>query len=464
MAVTQTIKNYVDKAGLQEFLSKIKSYYSNTSSITNPSAVGYAVEAGKASTAAALAEKRTISITGDAEGSVSTTFASDANIKVSIADATETTHGLLSTDDKKKLNSLATITGVTTGAIIDGVTDSSVSGLNFSADGVISLNLSNYATKGDLSSVFKFKGTVENYSKLTEKTGMVVGDVYHIGDTHTEYVWVEGSSTDNKEEHKVAHWEELGLSVDLSPYLTRDSAETTYRKKTDKILVSEISNTTATTGGVTEYGLDDYIKKTKVDEATTADKVAKSLNIKEPGKEEFTTYNGSEEVSIDISNIATSEAVNKKADKLASTAEGHILKADANGNLADTGVTSAVLVGGSVADGNTSFVTGGDVYSAINKMEHQDTTYAFANGSDGKFTVTPTVTKDGTATTGAAITVTTGADANKLESVSVKGPGETAYTALTIDANKNANLDLSDYALYASIQALSTSEIDSLFN
>lgn len=66
-----------------------------------------------------------------------------------------------------------------------------------------------------VASVYKYKGSVANESKLPT-TGMTVGDVYDIQDTGMNVAW-NGTA-----------WDKLGISVDLTPYLTKESAAATY--------------------------------------------------------------------------------------------------------------------------------------------------------------------------------------------------------------------------------------------
>lgn len=431
-------RNYVDYDGLSAFLTKLKAKYAANSS--EQYQVNYAATAGNAATATALATARTITLTGDASGSVSFDGSANQNLAVTIADASSSAHGLMTSAHYDKLEGLANIKSVG-------------DKLSISEAGQLSVDLSTYATKDDITAVFKFKGSVATVADLP--TNATVGDVYHImsGDKgHTEYVWVEGNASDPLAEHQVAHWEELGVTVDLSSYATKSDLTTAlegYRKTTDEIPTSDIS------------GLEAYVKGTKVDAAVTADKVAHTLKIKEPGAADFTSYDGSAEVSIDISSIATTEAVAKKADKLTAAASGHILVASADGNLADSGVASSVLKDGAVAKDNASFVTGGQVAGyvdpKISALESSAATYAFANGTNGQFTVTPSI--GGTAQD--AITVTTGADANKIEVVKVNN------AALAIVAeDKSVNIDLSAYAKDDDFKAIPTTgdkSIESLF-
>ena len=66
-----------------------------------------------------------------------------------------------------------------------------------------------------VASVYKYKGSVANESALP-KSGQVVGDVYDLQDTGMNVAW-NGTK-----------WDNLGLSVDLTPYLTKTEASSTY--------------------------------------------------------------------------------------------------------------------------------------------------------------------------------------------------------------------------------------------
>lgn len=66
-----------------------------------------------------------------------------------------------------------------------------------------------------VASVYKYKGSVANEAALPT-TGLTVGDVYDVQDTGMNVAW-NGSK-----------WDKLGISVDLTPYLTKDSAAETY--------------------------------------------------------------------------------------------------------------------------------------------------------------------------------------------------------------------------------------------
>lgn len=78
-----------------------------------------------------------------------------------------------------------------------------------------------FATKAEISSAMHYKGTVDSYSNLP--TTNTLGDVYNVTDTGKNYAW-NGTV-----------WDELSGVMDLSSYLTIDSAANIYLKQTDAI-------------------------------------------------------------------------------------------------------------------------------------------------------------------------------------------------------------------------------------
>lgn len=72
------------------------------------------------------------------------------------------------------------------------------------------VNLDNYVTKGEISSVYKAKGSVATYTELP--VNAQPGDVYNVIDTGKNFVWVENLIDGN------SGWDDLAGFVDLSPY------------------------------------------------------------------------------------------------------------------------------------------------------------------------------------------------------------------------------------------------------
>lgn len=66
-----------------------------------------------------------------------------------------------------------------------------------------------------VSSVFRYKGSVDTYSDLPTEN-LSIGDTYNVLDTGVNYAW-DGEK-----------WDKLSETIDLTPYLTKTEAQTTY--------------------------------------------------------------------------------------------------------------------------------------------------------------------------------------------------------------------------------------------
>lgn len=77
------------------------------------------------------------------------------------------------------------------------------------------IDLSNYVTKGEISAVYKAKGSVATFEELP--TNAQVGDVYNVTATGKNYVWVE-NLVDGE-----SGWDDLAGIVDLTPYATKEA-------------------------------------------------------------------------------------------------------------------------------------------------------------------------------------------------------------------------------------------------
>ena len=157
------------------------------------------------------------------------------------SNATQTVAGLMSADDKNKLDLIhdeatkvtvdaslsATGTNPVQGkAIYDALDGKSDKGHNhddrYYTETEINTLLNNYALKTDLSAAVEWKGTVAKVSALP--SGAKTGDMWHVTEKSAEYVW-NGSA-----------WEEVGSIVDLSNYNTKgeiDNRLKDYYTKTE---------------------------------------------------------------------------------------------------------------------------------------------------------------------------------------------------------------------------------------
>ena len=109
-------------------------------------------------------------------------------------------------------------------------------------------NDDNFATQtyvdNKVSSVYKLKGTVANYSSLPSENN-VIGDVWNLTDTGANYVW-DGSA-----------WDKLGDTVDLSAYAkTTDLFSKNYDDLTNKPTIpTATSDLTNNSGFITSGDL-----------------------------------------------------------------------------------------------------------------------------------------------------------------------------------------------------------------
>ena len=84
---------------------------------------------------------------------------------------------------------------------------------------------------GLVSSVYKFKGSVETFADLPSE-GLVEGDVYNVKATGENYAWVAATETEE------GHWDDLGGDVDLSGYYTKTEVDGAFATKEELSAVS----------------------------------------------------------------------------------------------------------------------------------------------------------------------------------------------------------------------------------
>lgn len=97
-----------------------------------------------------------------------------------------------------------------------------------------------------VSSVYRFKGSVATYSALPTENN-TVGDVWNVEDSGANYAWT-GTA-----------WDKLSETIDLTPYLTKNEAGSTYATKDELSSglagkADKISVATATTAGTVRVG------------------------------------------------------------------------------------------------------------------------------------------------------------------------------------------------------------------
>lgn len=99
---------------------------------------------------------------------------------------------------------------------------------------------------GLISSTYRAKGSVDNYSSLPT-TGRKQGDVWNVIDTGANYVWVL-----NLNNTGIAGWDNLSGVVDLSSYATISAMNTALGLKVDKIAGKGLSESDFTSAEKTK--------------------------------------------------------------------------------------------------------------------------------------------------------------------------------------------------------------------
>ena len=176
---------------------------------------------------------------------------------------------------------------------------------------------SNPATKqyvdSAVSSVLKYKGTVTSESALPQ-SDQAVGDVWTTQDSNKEFAW-DGTK-----------WIELGPTVDLSGYLTTESASAAYLSKTEAQSAYQPKG--------------DYATNTALATKADASSLANYAPLASPAFTGTATFGGQTIATVnqipDISNLATKTELEGYLPLAGGTATGNITAPTFIGNLTGT--------------------------------------------------------------------------------------------------------------------------------
>ena len=219
-----TVKQYVDLEGLSKFKELLVGKYTDgtykvmtaTNATNAEIATNYKTADGSASIADALKSKVDSStLTTEVNKLVpKTTTIAGVDLQNNI-----TAEELISALDKSSriINVIETVK-----VRNNGETEYSALPVDGKA---VQIDLSSYAKTSDITSVLKFKGTVD-YENLLPTEGVKEGDVWHV-----RYSGSEGTSGLNAEYVYInGGWEELGPVVDFSNYYTIDETNSAITK------------------------------------------------------------------------------------------------------------------------------------------------------------------------------------------------------------------------------------------
>lgn len=222
-----------------------------------------------------------------------------------------------------------------------------------------------------VSSVYRFRGSVAAYNNLPTE-GNVQGDVWNVEDTGANYAW-DGTK-----------WDKLSETIDLTPYLTKEDAASTYATittvdgKQDALTAGQLA---AVNSGITAEHVDNY--DAYADEISTAQSTADKAD-------------GAAEVAQQTANLAGQNAAQALSGltgkvNIAQGAEnaGKVMTVDEDGNLVPADASSSFLPDQTVSGNKFLFTTGRELVwkSAISEDEAgtiaQDKVLWFGNSAAG---------------------------------------------------------------------------------
>lgn len=183
------------------------------------------------------------------------------------------------------------------------------------------IDLSNYVTKGEISAVYKAKGSVANYDALP--TNAQVGDVYNVADTGKNYVWVE-NLVDGE-----SGWDDLAGIIDLTPYATTESVNAQVESLNDAIAANTASIGTLNTEVAKKVDAAEGYSLIAEDKLTLIDTNAAGIQALENKNldSRISTLEGmfkSEDGDIDLSDIT--ETLNSNTTRIANLESGKVDK------------------------------------------------------------------------------------------------------------------------------------------
>ena len=122
------------------------------------------------------------------------------------------------------------LAGIEAGADVNIIESVKVNGTALTPSSkAVNIDLSNYATKSDIASVYKYKGTVSSYADLPT-TGQTVGDTYNVETADSTH----GIKAGDNVAWNGTGWDVLAGTVDLSGYATNTALTNGLAGKVDK--------------------------------------------------------------------------------------------------------------------------------------------------------------------------------------------------------------------------------------
>ena len=254
-------------------------------------------------------------------------------------------------------------------------------------DRAVTIDLSGYALKSEITQLFLFKGVVANAKALEAVANPEVGWVYHVTEASSEYVYMKEGAT--------YRWEALGSTLDLSNYYNKTETEGKITEALGKLnltaptgyYITSVSQTngqisaTAEAKGTVAEGNTALVDGGSVYTAIKAvdDKIS-ALDVAD-GTGDYVSAVTQTDGKISVTKKAkgtvdsTSENLvdGKTVNTAITTAIGKLDVAEISGDYitavseADGKISATTGSKGSIEDKNTGLVDGGTVYTELQK-------------------------------------------------------------------------------------------------
>ena len=381
--------NYISVDGLNRFLTKLTYAYEHNDSSSTKFIVNYAKEAGKA--------------TYDGAGNtITTNYLTKTDAGTTYVPLTSTVAGItldhvvsagdlrtaLNVADDAQVNTIENIGWKQSGAsTVTWITPSTVGEGQDAKQKAVVIDLSDYALKSEVASVMDYKG-----SKTADQLGAMTaantdnGSVYTVSTGSSNYTQFKPEFEyvayvhKNAQDQDVLEWVELGKNYtgieDWCKGAFLSTTEFTAAVAGVKVAAATAADTAAALATARDITLSGDVTGTVSFDGshdvtiTTAIAAGSIVNADVNANAAIAQT----KIAGSAANTTLADDIAAKANKIPagykdSTDGGYIATFDSNGDLASTGVLANKLSNGSVANGNTSFVTGGTVYTVTNGLD-----------------------------------------------------------------------------------------------
>lgn len=295
--------------------------------------------------------------------------------------------------------SVTTGTGAATDVAVKGLAGAAYKGVSTEVKASDANLVTGGAVKAAIdtavASAYKVKGCVANFADLPAAANNSVGDVYNVQNAFTleskpypagtNVVWAPAETAeDAPEAHKVAHWDALGGTVDLSGYALKTDMNVETPPESANYIVKSVSQTdgkiTASYSVIADIIISNYSKADEYTAVKTTDSLGAALGKLEAGVTEAKSA-ASSAAAAGVTSIDT-----QKGDIGFETVQKGVQLSITKGTSDTNAKLKATIVGEAIAEANiadgavTKAKLSEDVQTSLGKADNS--VQYEANGKD----------------------------------------------------------------------------------